>query len=120
MPFLIQSAQTQITEASESSPLSQAPAVALFPPSPQASILTRDGQVSHCSAEWQSPMTFPSQSRNPLSNALRCDAGYGFSVEDPVIIKGTLWRKSWRCPDPPASPSPFSAGVILALWVASK
>lgn len=39
----------------KSSPLSQAPAVTLFPPSPQASILTRNGQVSHCSAGWPSP-----------------------------------------------------------------
>lgn len=78
--------------------LSQSPAVSRFLPSPQASIPTRNGQVSHCSVGWLSSMTLILRNQNtpptPFSGvrssdnfALRCDAGHSMVSPWKILLK---------------------------------
>lgn len=55
VPFLIPSAQPQVREAAKSRPPVSSPLLCPnFPPSPEVSILIRDGTLSLCSARWLS------------------------------------------------------------------
>lgn len=108
-------------------PLLQAPAVFRFLPSPQASILTRGGQVSHCSAGWPRSMTLMLTKQKPAllswdSFALRCDEGYSFSLKDPIIIEGAPWRNLWGVPASaglghwPVLPHSLQVSLLLLGW----